>query len=667
MIDLFPSPSITLPSKAAWFYRLALGLVPQELEDVVTWADKFYRVVNKDCDTFKSSDSPWLIEPLRMADDPLVSSLTFVKPIQTGGTSLGEIILLRRILDSHGQLSYLWPTNDKSKDRWEKWTEKRIRACAPVRRIMPYEYENMLIKFPGLTFAMQGVFTSGNLDSDTVDFIINEEVHQWEKGMLAKAKGRQTRVDFPKFITISNAGWSGDELHTDFNNGTQQHYENYCPGCGKTHVLRTRWEDQHPELGGLRYDSEGCRRADGTFDYNRLVPTIRYQMPCGYSLKDDIAIRRESAAKGQYSSPFNTGALLTQRSYTYQAVACHNIRWLDLIQEKHNALRSLKTGDDSAWRQYLQERESVFYAPDSRPFEGLVVTTPGAAMTREGWPDRALRLAVFDWQQGYKHKGELIHYWGVILDVKPDCNALVVWEGKLNSESELLELLKEYQVEPVHVLIDASKNTKQILQFCYQNEFKTVMGNASHVGLFRDHPDKVARYYSAGKPIHAELNVPPRYEYVFGERQPNGDVPMVPDPHEPLVIMFNKGGVLGNLFYYLGLKQRVAANCAAEKPPREPRPDEYFELVIPGDVSEEFLKQLESWEPLDKHAKAKRDDVKSPTAQSFRQISQADHMLMCLGYAVMYLDWCFLLGDAIGNLGIKPQTEIATETQSTPR
>jgi hypothetical protein len=33
-----------------------------------------------------------------------------------------------------------------------------------------------------------------------------------------------------------------------------------------------------------------------------------------------------------------------------------------------------------------------------------------------------------------------------------------------------------------------------------------------------------------------------------------------------------------------------------------------------------------------------------------------NHMLMCLGYAVMYLDWCFLLGDAIGNLGIQPAT-----------
>lgn len=659
MLALFQSPQIVLPSKRAEFLRACLDLIPQPLAEVIEWADKNYRVVNNDSEFFNSADSPWLIEPLQMADDPLVASLTFVKPIQTGGTSLGEIILLRRALDSHGQLSYYWPTDDKAKDRWEKWTEKRIRACHPVRELLPYEYENMLIKFKtGLTFAMQGVFTSSNLDSDTVGIIINEEVHQWKPGMLAKAKGRQTRVDFPKFITISNAGDTGGELHTDFNNGTQQHFENFCPGCGQHHILRTRWEDKRPELGGLRYDSEGCRRSDGTFDYNKLVPTIRFQMPCGYELRDDIRLRRESAARGRYSAPFNTGALLSQRSYTYQAVACHNIRWLDLIQEKHNALRALKAGDDKAWRQYLQERESVFYdASEHRPFEGQIITTQSVVKDRAGLPERALRQAAFDWQQGYKHRGQLIHYWGVIRDVMADCNSQIVWEGMVNSDTELIELLKDFEVDPIHVLIDASKNTKAILQLCYQNDFKAVMLNASHVGTFRDHDDKVPRYYSAGRAIHTQLNVPPKYEYVFGQRQPNGDVPMVPDPHEPLVIDLNKAGVLSNHFFCRNLKTNVIENCKLETPPREPRPDEYFAMTIPGDVSEEFLRQYDSWERIGSTQRGKTGDLKSRSGETFRQVIQDDHLLMCVAYADMYLDWSFLLGDALANLGLQPQPE----------
>jgi hypothetical protein len=183
------------------------------------------------------------------------------------------------------------------------------------------------------------------------------------------------------------------------------------------------------------------------------------------------------------------------------------------------------------------------------------------------------------------------------------------------------------------------------------------MGNASHVGLFRDHDDKVPRYYSAGKPIYRELNAAPIYEPVFGPRQSNGDVLMVADPSEPIVIMYNLGGLLANHFFIRELKARVTANCAEEKPPREPRPDEYFERTIPGDVSEEFLKQYHSWERVGKDAKNKTGDVKSPGAEAFRQVNADDHLLQCLAGIDLFKDWSFMLGDALANLGLQPQTE----------
>ena len=89
--------------------------------------------------------------------------LAYVKPVQCGrgsSTSLGEIIMLRRIIDSSGLIGYYCPTAlDKAKDRWEKWTERRLRACHDVKATVPEEeYENMLIRFPNITFAMGGVF-----------------------------------------------------------------------------------------------------------------------------------------------------------------------------------------------------------------------------------------------------------------------------------------------------------------------------------------------------------------------------------------------------------------------------------------------------------------------------------------------------------------------------
>lgn len=648
MLDLFQAPQITLPSSRRWFFQLAQNLVPRELEDVITWSDKYYRVVNKDRDTFCTADSPWLLEPLRMADDPLVSELDYVKPIQVGGgTSLGEIMLLRWILGGNGLIQYNWPTNDKAKDRWEKFTEKRLRACAPLRAILPREYENMFIKFPNVTFAMQGVFTSGNLDSDTVDAIVNEEVHQWQPGMLGKAKGRQTRVDFPKMINISNSGIKGEQLHQSFNEGTQQHYQVRCPGCKKFHVMRTRWEDNHPECGGLRYDSEGCKRADGTFDYNKLVPTIRFQMPCGYPMRDDVRERREAAMLGLYSDPMNTGALLSHRSYTLQAVTCHTKRWLDLIQRKHQALRLLKSGDDTEWKLYLQEDECIFYDPaEHRPFQGQVVITSGSVLNRTGLPNEVGKIWSADWQQGFKHLGELTHYWLVIESVLANCTSQVIYAGKVSDEMELLGILKDHGITDADGggladgFIDASKNQKHILSFCLRNGINAVVGGDQGQRGFR-WPDGSMQYFSQKKYIWRELNYPePKYPLVATREG------WVEDGSEPFIIRYNKAGLLKNHFFIREFKANVLQN----RPSAEP--GDYIERIVPSDIGEDYLKHHEAWE-RDLTAKAAK---KMGEVEGFKQVARADHLMSCTCYIDLMKDLTGLLGNELARLGIERQS-----------
>jgi len=642
-LTLFAPPTVTLPSAAPWFWELCLRNLPRELEDVITWADKNYRVVTKDSEYFDSRRSPWLLEPLRWADDPLTASLTVVAPVQSGKSSIGEILLMRWILSANGLIHYNWPTNDKATDRWDKATDKRLRACHAVRALLPGIYEKCFVKFPNITLAMQGVFTSGNLDSDTVDFVINEEVHAWETGMLGKAKGRQTRVTFPKFITLSNGGHAGDQLHQEYNGGTQQQFEVKCPGCSQHHIMRTRWEDNHPELGGLRYDSDGCKRADGTFDYNKLIPTLRYQFPCGALMRDDPRERRAVAAAGRYSEPFNTGALLTNRSVTYQAVACDEIRWLDLVQEKHQALRSLRSGDDADWRRYLQEREALFYDADAhRPISGVVEITRQLTKNRAGLKDRALRLAIGDWQQGYKKEGELTHWWLLIVDVDKACNRQVVFEGKVATDAELVLELAAHDVRRTACFLDASKNTKAILSFCYREGLNAVSGIESHRGYFR-HADGTRRYYSMEKPICTEVNLPSKYQ--SRPVRKGGEVVMDYAPDEPVIINYNKAGLLKNHFFLRDMKANVLANNAAATPA------DYISLIVPGDVSEDFKKHMESWERAARNTKL----ATSGEPEEFRKLGKADHLLMCLAYADMILDQCELLGDQLARLGLKPE------------
>jgi hypothetical protein len=636
------------------FYARLLAGIPSPMPPIIEWAEANVRLNGAKGEMFRIDNTPWTRLPIELCFNPEIREVTLVKPTRTGGSAAGHAVICGWSKTAMGQIQYNWPTDKKAADMWEKELEnifKRSLKISPEQK--------GLIKLPNCIISVQGVFAECNLDSDTIPNQVNEEVHAWERGMLAKAYGRGDACDFPIRFNISNAGMEGDQLHQAFKDGTMRQWEVACPGCKKFHVMRMRWDERHPELGGLWYDYEKAKRTDGNgpsaYDYNVIEKTILYRMPCGHIVRNDITERRALSASGRYSEPFNTGARPGVESMTYQAVTCHTMDWVGIVKRRNNALAARRVGDEDSYRKYIQEVECEFYSADKIPFDGQIVLNTGVIKNREGLADRAVRVAFFDWQLGYKHKGQLIHYWAVIEDIKADLNSQIVFEGKINSESELLELLREFEVQPEHVLIDASKNTKPILQFCYQNGFKAVMGNASHVGLFRDHDDKVPRYYSAGKPIYRELNVPPVYELVFGQRQSNGDVAMVPNPSEPLVIMYNLGGLLANHFFIRELKMRVTASCAEEKPPRGPRADEYFERVIPGDVSEEFLKQYGSWERVGKDAKGKTGDVKSPGAEAFRQVNADDHMLQCLAGIDLFKDWSFMLGDALANLGLQPE------------
>lgn len=660
-----------LADAARFFERLARS-VPQPMPPIIEWAEANVHLNGAKGEMFRIDNTPWTRLPIELCFQPHIRSVTYVKPTRTGGSAAGHAVICGWSKVATGQIQYNWPNDGKAEEIWDKEFEKILAQSIQYRRYIAdrFKARKGLVILPNCSISMQGVFAESALDSDTVPYQVNEEVHAWAHGMLAKAYGRGDACDFPIRFNISNAGLDGDQLHEAFKDGTMRQWEVVCPHCGNPnheankvyHTMRVRWDERHPDHGGLWYDHDRAKRPDGSYDYNAIAATVEYRMPCGGRIANDITARRALSASGRYSAPFNTGAMPGYESMTHQAVIAHTMDWVNIIRRRNNALAARRTGDEDSYRKYVQEVECEFYSPDKIPFTGNIVTNQSVQKDREGWPHRTARIAIFDWQKGYRHKGELIHYEGIILDVDDRCNSMIVWEGTIESDPELIQLCTEYGLAPNTeaaklVLIDCTGiNNKAILQLCYQQGYTAISSAESRQEMFRDHPDKIARFYSAGKPIADQLNRPLKYERIFGERQPNGDVPMVPDPLEPIVISVNKGGMLGKAFYYLEMKAAVTANAQKENPPREPHPGEYCELTIPSDVSEEFLKQFNSWERVNKDQKSKTIDVKSASAERFRPLTNNDHRFICFCYGIMYLDWCFLLGDALASLGHKNET-----------
>jgi hypothetical protein len=630
---------------------LQRAIPPAPPEDIIAWAAESLKV---DGHSFDPERTPQLLEPIRAMADAETRIGTLVKPSQGGGSTAGEVVCAFWSAFKHGLIQYNWEDDKKAKQRWEDRIQPMLKSCKDIRR-SGGRFEELICeaRYPNATVRVQGVFTESNLDSDTVPYQLNEELHSWKPGHLSKARTRQTQVWNSKAFDISNAGWrpkDGEksdgksfELWYAFSSGTMEEWETLCPGCGKYHVMRTRWENEHPELGGLRYDTEGCDMGGGRFNYNKLAASLRYQMPCGH-ITHNTPSERKALNKGRYSEPRNEGALVSHRSWdSGQAISYAAVDWMTVIEEKHMALRALKAGDARPWFQYITQRECRFFGEDSIPYSGQTIYNTALRKNREGLVGRAYRSATADWQQGYKAKGELQHYWLLIEDVMPSCDSQIVFEGMVESDSELLAELDAHQVPRSATWIDCSKNTKAILQLCYQNGMNAINLQLSRVGSFL-HEDGVRRFYSKGKPIHLELNTPPVFDPLTRRDRKTGKVVTLPNPEEPMVVSLNKAGTLSNHFFIRNMR----ANVLAQNP--QATPDQYISVEIPSDVSGQFKKQNESWEYLPGHRPKNQDDG----VEGFKQRSRNDHLLMCRAYSDFLKEWLGLLGERLAALGIAP-------------
>ena len=613
-------------------------------EDVIAWAETCGLKV--DGHSFDSSRVPQLIEPLRAMVNPRVRVGTLVKPVQSGGSTVGEILLAFWAAFFYGQIQYNWRDQGMAEKRWDTRIRKMLLSVHDlVWAGGRYDELICMAKFVNSTIFVQGTRADGALDSETIPFQINEELHLWEPGLLDKARRRQTLVWNSKALDISNAGVVGDQLEAAYEEGSMEIWEVLCPGCGKHHVMQFRFNEKNPELGGLRFDTSAGRVDGGKYNLNKIVPTIRYQMPCGFIVRDDARERR--ALVGRYRAT-NAGAIESRRSWNYDAVSVPEIKWPELTFEWLKAIRAKKTGDIESLKKFVQERECQFWNPSTHiPFSGATLYNVNLK-NRDAMPGAVYRGAKFDWQAGYKAKGELEHYWGVIVDVDINANSQLIWEGKCQSDAELLAELDAHKVPRKNAWIDSTGvQKKRHLQFCYQNGLNAISLDQSRQQGFL-HADKVRRFYSEGKPIYKELNTVPLFDLSF-ERDGKGGVIEKNHPDEPMVVELHKAGLLAFYFFIRNMK----ATVLKENP--KATENDYIRIDIPADVSDDFKAMMESWEMIPGHKGAAKDE----SVDGFKPRSRFDHQLMNMAYHCFDLEWNLrpdtglsLIGERLAALGL---------------
>ena len=605
------SLAVAVPDPVAqWIYDTLCAALPLPPVPIVPWSEKHVVCVGSArSEKFDVTITPWTREVLEACFDDLTRVVTFTKPVQCGGSTVGEIVLCRSIASgAGGDIQYNWEDNDKAGDRWLKRIEKILTSCGPVMARAPedrHKWQRALVIFAHVNLTVQGAKESKNLDSDSIRVQINEEVHNWEPGRLDKAYRRSTAFWNSITLNISNAGYVGDQLTQAHEDGTQQRWMDLCPGCGKHHILQTRWLPKKPHLGGLRYDADGCRLGGGHYDYEKLESTVYYQMPCGHKVKDNLGVRRRMSMGGKYSDP-RKGSNSTNRSYTLDGVSVYYIPWVDLIKEKHKALRALAIGNPKPFEGYIKERECRPYDPNDRPVVGRVILSTQYKKDRDRLPDAVVTFGAADFQRGNLEKGELEHWWAVIRDVDEGGNSLLVWEGKIETDEELASTMERHGVIPAMVVLDSGYNATHVYKVGLQYGYNCIKGGNSYDYAHPpDEPGEPAsrKCYSTERPLHEMVNKPPTQD----------------DPlDEPQYWLYSKAGIRDRLNWLRSNRQGV-------------------KHMVPGDVSEDYQQHNEAEELQDVPSK------RGGTEQAYVQVKTRNDLYVCECYIAMMIDKAGLL------------------------
>jgi len=477
---------MTYPDLDWYWIEVMAGGIPQRPEtSVVKWAERYVHLPGSARSTqFNCDLTPWMRLPIDCTDDGVTRTNTIVKPVQSGGSVAGEIAIERwTSCWTNGDIQYNWEDDIKASERWKKRIEPILKACRPVAERWPTKAVGErskavigMVNFPHLNLVCQGVFNPSNLDSDSIRGQVNEEVHNWPAGMMGKADRRQTAFWNSIQVNISNAGTVGDQLHRKFLQGTQEYFHAWCPGCKGFHFMRTKWEDDKPNLGGLRYNADGCRLDNGDYDYTKMLSSIRFQMPCGFEVRDTPGERRPLGLKGKYGEPENKGATKEDRSFTYDGVVVDYIPFLTLIKEKHEALRSKKYGDLEPFKRYVQERECRFWDSEEAMDFHAITLTAGVKKSRDGWPN-ADRCMTIDYQQGRWTQGDTAHFKAEIRDWLPNGDNILLYEGRVETESEVESTRALYNVRAAAVLMDSGHDVDTVYRLCATYGYTAIKGD----------------------------------------------------------------------------------------------------------------------------------------------------------------------------------------------
>ena len=508
---------------------------------------------------FRSENSPWICEVMEAIVDPKIRLVSIIAAVQSSKTTSPELTLCYIIANLPGPCLWLDQTDEDAKDESESRLQKLFESCEPVKKLFPKnknKQRNCTIHFSnGMTLWLLGAYNKTNLQRRSIRWLFGDETWRWPVGHMAEAEARTTAFGWlGKCVFMSQGGEENDDTHRKFETTDMREWHYKCPKCGK--YIPYKWEN-------VEWDDD-CKDENGEYDFSKINHSTALKCPeCGEYFEDSDRMRRILNKDGKFIA-LNPNASKENVGFHWNALA--SMSWGKLAELYLRAKIAARKGDSSLLQQFYQKRLALAWREFAEDYRLEIAS--GSYNSGDVWNEEA----------GFDKLGEIIAppfaeneviapLRIMSVDVQMNCFYLVVRAWSINGSSRLLwhekvltwedieEIQKHFRILDNLVFVDAGYNSFEVYKHCGERNWIALMGD-NRANFFHRLPNgkTVLRFYSPVKHIFISRYVKCRMHF----------------------------------WSNLNVKDTLA------RIRRNQNPSDGATWEVPTDISEDYLKQMES-------------------------------------------------------------------------
>ena len=416
----------------------------------------------------------WLAD---WAQNPRVRRIVGMGAAQTIKTQFLLNLFNWTVNESPGTTMWVMADADSVREFWTKRLEPSIDGCALTEKRFVGRSKD-LVCFNSMNLLLRGSQSRGKLQSDPVRRLFLDERREWKKGSIDLVRKRTRTFNESQEFSFGTAGEKDDELHCDFQEGSQTHPHFNCLKCGHSQPFRFGKEKStlFPSVrtkGGLVWETNDTTKPLGQWDFKQLRKTVRYQCEeCGHlHMNEDKLAMLETLHPHDY----NPAAPPDKKSLHWNALGFlwEQCDWGAIVEEFLRALWAAKHGNIEPLKAFVTETLGEPWEDKLGVIEdfGFLEARKQNYDFGEKWPEEVTRFIAADRGEA---GGE--HYWWVVRAVGRFGKSRLIAHGRALTLAELEETRKQYGVKVNNAMLDTGWKAGECYRFCVSTGWKAFKG-----------------------------------------------------------------------------------------------------------------------------------------------------------------------------------------------